>query len=419
MSQSLPPMDPQATALMTALRDDPAVDKALRIAQEQSAMAMQEQVDICEIPAPTFEEAERGRFVADRMKAYGLTDVTVDAVGNVIGRRPGSGAGPILAIGAHLDTVFPAGTDVTVKREGNRYTAPGIGDNCSGLRALLQTLRCLNEADIQTQGDILFVATVGEEGLGDIRGSKHLVATRHVDGFIAIDNTDIGRILQGAVGSHRYRITIVGPGGHSYAHFGQVPSAIHAMCLAGAKIAKIEVPTDPKTTFTIGKITGGTSVNTIAPSCSVEVDMRSIDNDELLALESRVLACFEEAVAEENARWGIEDDAKRVRVEKEPIGDRPAGTRPHDCPVLQASRAALDSLGKPLTNYGFSSTDANAPVSLGIPATCLSSGGFQYKSHTVHEYFDDIDSHLGPQLIVLTALALCGTATQPAYLPKR
>lgn len=419
MSTNLPKMDERVVALLNDLQADPSVQKALQVAIDEREMAMQEQVDICEIPAPTFEEVARGLDVMNRMKQYGCTDVTVDEVGNVIALRRGIGQGPKLAIAAHLDTVFPAGTDVSVKRDGHRYTAPGIGDNCSGLRALLQLIRCMNEADIQTQGDVYFVATVGEEGLGDIRGSKHFVVTHPVDGFIAIDNTDIGRILRGAVGSHRYRMTIQGPGGHSYAHFGQVPSAIHAMCLAGAKIAKIKVPTHPKTTFTIGKIVGGTSVNSIAQSCSVEVDMRSINNEELLKLEAQVLRCFEEAIDEENAHWNIEEDAKKLRLVKEPIGDRPAGERPDDCPVIQASRAALAALGKPLTNYGYSSTDANAPVSMGIPATCLSSGGFQYKSHSVHEYFDDIDSHLGPQLLLLTTLALCGTDKHPAYLPIR
>ena len=147
--------------------------------------------------------------------------------------------------------------------------------------------------------------------------------------------------------------------------------------------------------------------------------MRSINNDELLKLEAEVLRCFDEAIDEENANWNIEAEDKKLRLVKEPIGDRPAGVRSDDCPVIQASRAALTALGKPLTNYGYSSTDANAPVSMGIPATCLSSGGFQYKSHSVHEYFDDIDSHYGPQLLLLTALALCGTEKYPAYLPIR
>lgn len=419
MSIQIPELNPTVLSTIQALKESPKVAKALQIALDEAELGMKEQIELCEIPAPTFEESVRGEEIARRMKAYGLTDVTVDEIGNIIGFRPGKGNGPVLAIGAHMDTVFPAGTDVTVKQEGNRYFAPGIGDNCSGLRALLQIIRSLNEADIETEGDIYFVATVGEEGLGDIRGSKHFVATHNIDGFIAIDNTEIGRILRGAVGSHRYRVTIEGPGGHSYGNFGEVGSAIHAMCIAGNLIAHLKTPSDPKTTFTIGTIKGGTSVNSIAPSCSVEIDMRSLDNDELLKIESEILACFDKAVAEENALWNITDPAKQVHWKKEGIGNRPAGMRPADCPVLQVSRAALEALGQKLTNYGVSSTDANAPVSMGIPATCLSSGGAQYKCHTVNEYFDKVDIHLGPQLLILTAVGLAGCDGFKAILPKR
>lgn len=418
MSVEIPQLNPEILSSIRALKESPKVAKALQIAFDEAELGMREQIELCEIPAPTFEEAVRGEDIVRRMKAYGLTDVTVDEIGNVIGFRPGKGNGPVLAIGAHMDTVFPAGTDVTVKQEGNRYFAPGIGDNCSGMRALLQIIRSLNEADIQTQGDIYFVATVGEEGLGDIRGSKHFVATHKIDGFIAIDNTEIGRILRGAVGSHRYRVTIEGPGGHSYGNFAEVGSAIHAMCIAGNMIAHLKTPKDPKTTFTIGTIKGGTSVNSIAPTCTVEIDMRSLDNEALLKIESEILACFDKAVAEENALWNITDPAKQVHWKKENIGNRPAGMRPADCPVLQVSRSALEALGQKLTNYGVSSTDANAPVSMGIPATCLSSGGIQYKCHTVNEYFDKVDIHLGPQLLILTAVGLVGCEDFKAILPK-
>lgn len=419
MTASIPSIDSSIQDTLIAMKTDEKIANALQIAVDETQESLQEQVAICEIPAPTFEEGVRAAEVAKRLKDYGCENVEIDSIGNVIAYFPGDEKGPVLAIGAHLDTVFPAGTDVKVKIEGHRYTAPGIGDNCSGIRALLQVVRCLKKTGIQTHGDLYLIFPVGEEGLGDTRGAKHFLATHHVDGFIAIDNTEIGRILKGAVGSHRYRITFTGPGGHSYAHFGKVPSAIHAMCIAGAKMAHVKVPANPKTTFTIGKISGGTSVNTIAPTCEVEIDMRSIDNNELLGLEAKVLQCFEEALAEENAIWNITDPERQVKMTRTPIGDRPAGIRPDDCPVLQCARAALESLGQPLTNYGFSSTDANMAVSLGIPATCLSSGGFQYKSHSVAEYFDAIDIHLGPQLILLTALSLVGYGKFQPKLPLR
>lgn len=419
MSNNIPALDPQVLAAVEALKANPKIAKALALALEESDKAMQEQCEICEIPAPTFEESVRAQEIMRRMKLYGLTDVHIDEIGNVVGLRKGKGNGPVLAMGAHMDTVFPAGTEIKVKQEGNRYTAPGIGDNCSGQRALLQVIRCFNEAGIETEGDIYFIGTVGEEGNGDTRGSKWFNAHHKVDGFIAIDNTDVGRILKGAIGSHRWRVSIDGPAGHSFAAFGLAPSAIHAMCLAGAKVAHIQVPKTPKTTFTIGTIKGGTTVNTIAGHCEVDIDMRSLGNDELLKLEAEILKCFDEGAAEENAIWNITDPEKMLKVTKTQIGDRPAGLRPDDCPVLQTSRAAQKLLGIELTNYGFSSTDANAPVSQGVPATCLSAGGKQVGSHTLKEYFDRIDIHLGPQLIFLTAAALAGAEGSKPLLPKR
>lgn len=240
---------------------------------------------------------------------------------------------------------------MTVKKEGNIYRAPGIGDNCSGLRAILQVLRALEKSGIQTEENLWFVGSVGEEGNGDIRGAKHLVANNKIDAFIAVDSTDVGRILRGAVGSHRYRITVQGPGGHSFAAFGKTPSAIHAMMRAGAKIADIQVPKEPKTTFTIGTIKGGTSVNTIAPQCQVDIDIRSVANAELEKVEAQVFAAFDQAIAEENARWEISDDKRKVHWFKEQIGNRPAGLRPDQlscssgCPkCTKTSRYCINQL---------------------------------------------------------------------------
>ena len=419
MTATLPPIEAEVQAAIDALKAMPAVAKALEQAKAEVDRAMTEQVELCEIPSPTFAEGDRAKSVAERMRAYGLTDVTIDAIGNVIGKRPGKGRGPVLALGAHMDSVFPAGTDVRVKQEGNIYRAPGIGDNCSGLRALLQVLRCFNENQIETEGDIWFVGTVGEEGNGDIRGSKYLTANYPIDGFIAIDSTDVGRVLRGAVGSHRWRLAVDGPAGHSFADFGKVPSAIHAVCLAGARVAHIEVPKDPKTTFTIGKISGGTTVNTIAGHCEVEIDMRSVNNEVLLDLEAKVLKAFEDAVLEENGIWGVTDPEKQVKLTKTQIGNRPAGIRPDSCPVLQCARAAQKALGIETTNYGLSSTDANAPMSRGIPATCLCSGGKGVGAHTLKEYFVMENTHLGPQLVFLAAAALSGAAGHKAILPVR
>ena len=420
MTQNIPPLSEEVLAQVKKLAEKPEVKAAMEQAAREVDRAMEEQIELCEIEAPTFHEEVRARRVAELMRAYGLTDVVTDPIGNVVGRRPGKGNGPVLALGAHMDTVFPAGTDVKVRREGNIYRAPGIGDNCSGLRALLQILRMFNDQKIETEGDILFVGTVGEEGNGDIRGSKALFdGTRHIDGFIAIDSTDVGRVLNGATGSHRWRLSVDGKGGHSYAEFGRCPSAIHAICRAGAKVGCFKVPADPKTTYTIGTIKGGTTVNTIAAHCEVEVDMRSVSNEELLKLEARVLKAFEEAVQEENDFWGITDESLKLKLTKTQIGNRPAGMRPDDCPVLQTARSAQKVLGIELTKYMCSSTDANAPMSLGIPSTCLCSGGRGVNAHSVTEYFEKVDTQLGPQLVFLAAAALTGACGEKPVLPVR
>ncbi len=416
------PIDAAVADKVEAIARAPEVAKAIELAKTGADEAMKLQCRLCEIPAPTFEERVRAEEMVRLMKALGLKDVEIDGIGNVVGRRPGKNPdAPLLAIGAHMDTVFPAGTDVTVHQEGNIYRAPGIGDNCSGLRCLLEALRCMNEAGVETQGDIWFCGTVGEEGLGDIRGSKYLFrennSVNHIDGFLAVDNSNIGRILFAAVGSHRWRMTIEGPGGHSYGSFGEIPSAIHAMCLAGAKIAHLKVPAEPKTTFTIGTIKGGTTVNSIARTCTADIDIRSLADEELMKAEAFVFKAFEEAVAEENAIWNVTDPKKQLHFKAEAIGNRPAGQRPDDCPVLQASRAAQKALGIELTDYMSSSTDANMPVSLGIPATSLSSGGRQMRTHTVDEYYECFDIEQGPQLVMLTAVALAGLAGEHETAP--
>lgn len=231
--KNIPQLNEKVLELVQTVAKESAVADALKLIADQTEIAMQEQIELCEIEAPTFHEEKRAASVAERMKRYGLSNVHIDEIGNVIGVRKGSGNGPVLALGAHMDSVFPAGTDVKVRQEGNIYRAPGIGDNCSGLRAILQVLRALEAQKIETVGDIWFVGTVGEEGNGDIRGSKHLCANNKLDGFIAVDSTDVGRVLYGAVGSHRWRLSIDGPGGHSFAEFGKAPSAIHAVCRAG------------------------------------------------------------------------------------------------------------------------------------------------------------------------------------------
>lgn len=394
---------------IAALTADAGVRLALETAKNEVERAMAEQVEISEIPSPTFEEARRGEAIAAKLRQYGLTDVVVDPSGNVVGRRPGVKGGVTVAVAAHLDTVFAADVDVTVRKEGHLYYGPGIGDNASGLRSMLQILRSLEAAGVKTIGDILFVGTVGEEGNGDIRGAKALFdGSRRIDAFVALDMADVFTLQTGATGAHRWRVAYEGPGGHSYIDFGRVPSALHAMGRAIAKIADVEVPKTPKTTFTVGTIKGGTTVNTIAARCEVDVDMRSVETPELEKLEATVMKAFDEALSEENARWPEAPEASHLKLVKTQIGNRPAGMRPADCPAVNAAREAMAALQLPIKRIGPSSTDCNMPMSLGIASVCIGTGGVTHKEHSVHEYFDSTDMHLGPQLGILTLLALAG-----------
>mgnify|MGYP000743102454 CR=1 FL=1 len=415
------PLDENIYSAVKTLAGTATVKAALEQCVSEAEFAKAEQIRISEIPSPTFKESVRAAEIARLMKAYGLTDVVTDPIGNVVGRRPGrlGDKGPVLALGAHMDTVFPEGTDVSVKERDGVYYGPGLGDNASNLRSMLQIIRALNEQNIVTEGTLLFVGTVGEEGNGDIRGAKALFdGTRHIDGFLALDSSDVRRILCGATGSHRWRITITGPGGHSWADFGRAPSAVHAMGRAISMVADLEVPAEPRTTFSVGLVRGGTSVNTIAPSAQVDVDMRSVDNAALLAVEGQILPLFNKAIEQENARWNITDESLKLKVSFEQIGSRPAGQRPVECPVLQCARSAQKVLGIPLTKYDSASTDANKPMSMGIPATCISSGGIGRGAHTPQENFVFEDIHLGPQLAILTALALVGTDGCAPVLPR-
>ena len=360
------------------------------------------------------------RDLMERFKTLGLKDVSMDPEGNVIAVRKGSGNGPLLVLAAHQDTVFPAGTDVKVREENGVYHAPGISDDARGLAVILQVLRTLEEYKIETVGDLYFVCTVGEEGNGDLRGSKYLFhkSSLPIDGFISVDGVDVHRVLSAATGSKRYRVHFDGPGGHSWKNFG-LPSAIHAMGRAIAKISDVAPCADPRTTFTCGTIAGGTTVNSIAAHCEMELDMRSAGAKELDEIGANMLPLFEEACQEENARWGAEGD-NAVKLRLEPIGHRPGGQQSDEASVLQAARAAMQKLGIELKKYDVASTDHNIAINCGVPATTLGGGGAEGFNHNVREWYDPKDGYLGPQLAFLTALVLLGVkgVTEPV-LQKR
>jgi len=327
---------------------------------------------ICAVPSPGGMERERAEFVAGLLREQGY-EPEIDAIGNVYTRR-GSRGGPVVMVLAHIDTVFPIGTPIAVRREGDLLYGPGIGDNSIRVAAMIEALEILDELGIETPADIVAVADVGEEGLGNLRGARAAVE-RYRDrlGAVVVLDAALGAITHAAVGSKRWRVTVTGPGGHSYGAFG-TPSAIHGLGRIIAAIADVVVPQDPKTTYNVGVIEGGTSVNTIAPRASALVDMRSTDAAALDRLAARV-----RELVELRAGPGLETTI-------EVVGERPAGARDRSDPLVQLADRAIRWIGLE-PSYGASSTDANIPISLGIPAVVVGITRSE-RTHTVDEFLE-------------------------------
>lgn len=416
--RELVPIDDSIRAAFSLLSSDPRVQTALMQIEDREAASIREQIRLTEIPAPPFKEQRRAAYFLEQFKSRGLNNAIIDSEGNVLASRAGTGTGsrPTFLIAAHLDTVFPEGVDTTVELRGGRYYAPGIGDNTRGLAAMLSLIDVLNESGIETEGDILFAGNVGEEGRGDLRGIKALFRDHpEIDGFVSIDGVQLRRITTGGTGSRRFEFRFSGPGGHSFGAFG-LPSAIHAMGRAITKIAEIKPPKFPKTTFTVGTVEGGTSVNSIAADAVFALDMRSNDPEQLARLEERTKAAALAAVAEENARW----NSGEVTVEFILIGDRPVGSTPAQSPIVQVAVLAFAATGAELEQLSISSTDSNVPMSLGIPAITIAGGGIGGGAHSPDEWFAPLNSHLGPQTALLITLALVGVkGVSPSLLEDR
>lgn len=405
-------LSPAVDTTFAQLQQSPAIQQLMEAVKADHEQATKDLIQLTEIPAPPFKESARAQAFLKRLHELGLKDASIDAEGNVVAIRKGTGNGPKLVVSAHLDTVFPEGTDVKVKQKDGRLMAPGISDDTRGLAVLLSWLRVLNERQINTVGDLVFVANVGEEELGNLRGMKHLFAQhKDIDGMVGIEPVKEGAVVMLGTGSHRWEVTFKGPGGHSYMAFGQVPSAIHAMGRAVAKIADVQTPQSPKTTFTVGTVSGGTSVNTIAPTAKIAIDIRSDQTPPMLETEKKILAAVDEAVVAENQRWGV----NTMTVEKKLIGDRPAGGTPPNSVIVESAVRANRLFGLDTALVG-ASTDANVPMSLGIPAIVVTAGGKTGGFHALSEWIDLTDAWKGAQISLMTVLGLVGVQDVTAPL---
>lgn len=395
---------------ITEILTHPGFVAAQALLRDGHDRMVEEIITLTEIPAPPFQEEAKARAYAEMLREAGLEEVAIDGIGNAHGIFRGTGNGAMVAVAAHLDTVFPAGTDVTVRREGTKLFAPGIGDDTRGLAVNLAIIRAMKAAGLRPQRDILFVGNVGEEGVGDLRGIRHLFNENplgpRIGSFFTVDGLETPDLVDGGVGSYRYRVLFEGPGGHSFGDFGLVNPA-NALAEFAADFARIEVPTEPRTTLNLSILGGGTSINAIPEKVFVDIDMRSVAPAELDRLDAQMKALVEAAVALENGR----NDTSRgeVTARLEVLGNRPAGRTAPTERIHAASAAAVQAFGF-TPAFRDSSTDANIPMSLGIPAICIGSGGTGGRAHTLDEWID-VEPELslrGIHAVMAAILAMSG-----------
>jgi len=384
----------------------PSVQAAFSFFDSHREEITEEQIRICSIPAPPFDEKRRADYLNERFNEIGLEDARIDEEGNCFAVRTGRSLSPLLVVSAHLDTVFPPGTDFTVRRMANKLLAPGISDDGCGLVALLAIARALDLARIVTEGSILFVGTVGEEGAGNLRGVRYLFGrgewARRIDAFISLDGGGIDRITNGALGSRRYRVRLSGTGGHSWADFG-VSNPIHALGRAISRLASYPAPKRPRTTFNVGRIEGGSSVNAIPGEAVMEVDLRSAGEHELLRLDAFFRRAVREAADDENATRRKDDLPLELNLQL--IGERPSGETRTDAPIVELAQEATRALGF-TPRLDQASTDSNVPISLGVPAITLGGGGKSGNSHTIDEWYDPRDREAGLKRALLVILGM-------------
>jgi len=392
------------------LSDNPRVRAALDWFTPNISWVNDQQVRITEIPAPPFQEAQRAAAVKELLAEAGLT-AQIDKAGNVIGELRGVNEKEIVVVAAHLDTVFPPGTNVKVHRDGSRMTAPGISDNGSGVAALLALARAVQFAHLKPQRTILFVGDVGEEGEGNLRGMRAIVDSYRakLKAAVVLDGSGTEHVTTKALASRRLEALITGPGGHSWSDFG-MPNPINALVRGSVRFINTKVPASPRTTFNIGQIEGGTSVNSIPHEARLKVDIRSESEDELTRLESALRECIIAGVRDEME--SARDRSKgKLEWKVELLGSRPGGELPPDSPLLAALRAA-DEFVDNQSRMERSSTDANIPLSMGIEAISIGAGGNGGGSHSLQEWYDSAGREIGLKRALLTILGISGVAEE-------
>ncbi|MFH1763828.1 MAG: M20/M25/M40 family metallo-hydrolase [Gemmatimonadota bacterium] len=395
-------------AEVARLAGHPSVQEAFRVIQGLDARTQEDLIFLTEIPAPPFHEEARARAFTELLESAGADSVRIDGVGNVLAFRRGRVGARTVVFGAHLDTVFPEGTDVTVKIRGDTLFAPGIGDNTRGLMVALTVLRALEAADVTTDANLIFLGSVGEEGLGDLKGVKHFFgeADRKVDAFIEVDGAGLASIVSMGLGSTRYRVTFRGPGGHSWGAFGLVNPS-HALGRAielFAVVADSLTRSGPRTSFNVGRIGGGTSINSIPFEAWREVDMRSESPASLDRSSEALLAAVEKATEEENR---FRREGPPIQVEADRIGSRPSGETDPATPLVQRAMAVTRHFGEE-PYLSRSSTNSNIPISMGIPAITIGRGGIGGENHSPGEWWLNQDGYKGIQRALLILIAEAG-----------
>jgi len=393
-----------------SLADQPQVREALDWLDRNQDWTTAQQIRLTEIPAPSFQEEKRAQAVKEILSAEGLS-VFTDKIGNVIGELRGAQDKEVVLLTAHLDTVFPAGTEINVTRQGDRLLAPGISDNGTGLAGMLAVARALHVAKIKPQRTILFAANVGEEGEGNLRGIRSLIDAYRpkIRAVIVLDGSGIDHVTTKALASRRVEVVITGPGGHSWSDFG-MPNPINALVRGSVRFINTKVPTAPRTTFNLGQIEGGTSVNSIPFEAKLKVDLRSENEDEIVRMETALRECIAAGVKDEmdNSR---ERSRGKLEWKLNLIGSRPGGELSQDSALLDALRAADDVIANKSRNER-SSTDANIPLSMGIEAIAIGAGGNGGGAHSLQEWYEPADRELGLKRVLLTLLGVSGLATE-------